>query len=137
MRLILLALFVLAIVGCESDPPQPPIVVYAPGASESELQILFAEFFSETNIPVSPIWGDSTTNTNRLISNANDPADIVCGVIISFRRREMRYMVWTRKSNDTTLLALGRAIKKNLRHCPRMTYRKHADRRRTGAALYC
>lgn len=72
-----------------------------------------------------------------VIGNAIDPADIVCGVILSFRRREMRYMVWTKKSNDTTLLALGRAIKKNLRHCPRMTYRKHADRRRTGAALYC
>jgi len=77
MRLLIATLFIVSMVGCTSDPPQPPVVVYASDGEGSELDDLFAAFFSETNIPVSPIWGDSTTNTDQLIGNANDLADVL------------------------------------------------------------
>ena len=77
MRFVLSSLFLLVMLGCEPDPPLPAIVVYAPGGEGSELEQTLEEFSSATNVPVVPVWGDSTTQTDQLISNANDITDIL------------------------------------------------------------
>lgn len=74
---ILTILAALVLAACESKAPNPPVVVYATGAAGSELDDLFAQFAVETQIPVSVIWGDSATNTDNLINNADDSADVL------------------------------------------------------------
>jgi iron(III) transport system substrate-binding protein len=76
VRFAPLALVLVAILGCSREP-QPPIVVYVPGEDESALETVFANFSSETNIPVVPIWGDSTANTEQLISKTGENADVL------------------------------------------------------------
>ena len=77
IRLILLTFCILAISACESEPPKPAIFVYASGGDGSELEQIFDDFTAATNIPVTPVWGDSTSNTDQLIGNANDPVDVL------------------------------------------------------------
>lgn len=77
MRVVVMTFVAVAMLGCESDAPQLPIVVYAPDGEASELEKQFAEFSSQTNIPISPIWGDSTTNTDNLIDNTNKTVDVL------------------------------------------------------------
>lgn len=67
-----------------------------------------------------------------------DPADIVCGIVAAVRERETRFDIWTRKAPEAEILALGTALKKNLRWCTKLSYRFHRDRRgRTHAAYEC
>ena len=75
MRPGLLVLLLAALLGCRGEPQLPPVVVYAP--EDSDLESLFADFTADTGIPVTPIWGDSAFNTDRLISKANDNADVL------------------------------------------------------------
>ena len=77
MRVVVMTFVAVAMLGCESETPRLPVVVYAPDGEASELEKQFAEFSSETNIPVSQIWGDSTANTDNLIDNTNKTADVL------------------------------------------------------------
>ena len=72
-----------------------------------------------------------------LIGNTIDPHHLICGAVVSVRERETRFMIWTRKGELSQIMNIGKALKKNLRHCARLSYRKHSDRRRTTKALYC
>ena len=76
MRFVPLAFVLVAILGCSREP-QPPIVVYVPGEEDSAFETVFADFSSETNIPVVPIWGVSTTNTEQLINKTGENADVL------------------------------------------------------------
>lgn len=76
MRFASLVLIFVAILGCSREP-QPPIVVYVPGEEEPALEAVFANFSSETNIPVVPIWGNSTVNTEQLINKTGENADVL------------------------------------------------------------
>ena len=59
MRAVFLAILVISIlVACESRMPGPPVVVYATGEAGSELDLLLANFSSETDVPVAVVWGD-------------------------------------------------------------------------------
>lgn len=77
MRVVVMTLIAVATLGCESEALRSPVVVYAPDGEAAELEKQFEEFSSETNIPVSPIWGDSTANTENLINNANKTVDVL------------------------------------------------------------
>ena len=72
-----------------------------------------------------------------LIGNTIDPHNLICGAVVSIRTRETRFVVWTRKGEPTEIMDLGNLLKRNFKHCSRMSYRKHTDRRRTSKALYC
>jgi iron(III) transport system substrate-binding protein len=74
---ILAALVALLLTGCESRVPSAPVVVLATGAAGSELDLLFADFSSKTDIPVSVVWGDSAANANRLLNNVDDSVDVI------------------------------------------------------------
>ncbi len=74
---IVAALATLLLVACESKVPSAPIVVLATGEAGSEIDLLLANFSSETDIPVSVVWGDSTENTNRLLNNVDDSVDVI------------------------------------------------------------
>jgi len=77
MRFFMIILFPLLVLGCEPEPPLPAIVVYASGGEGSELELTLKEFSSASNVPVVPVWGDSTALTDQLISNANDVTDVL------------------------------------------------------------
>ncbi len=72
-----------------------------------------------------------------LIGNTIDIHNLICGAVVSIRARETRFMIWTRKSDVSKILELGKSLKQNLKYCSRLSYRKHSDRRRTSKALYC
>ncbi len=72
-----------------------------------------------------------------LIGNTIDRHDLICGAVVSIRARETRFMIWTRKSEVSRIIELGKLLKRNLKHCTRLSYRKHSDRRRTNKAIYC
>jgi len=72
-----------------------------------------------------------------LSGNTIDPHNLICGAVVSIRTRETRFVVWTRKGEPTEIMDLGNLLKRNFKHCSRMSYRKHTDRRRTSKALYC
>ena len=72
-----------------------------------------------------------------LIGNTIDAHNLICGAVVSVRERETRFMIWTRKGEVSQIMDIGKALKKNLRYCTRLSYRKHSDRRRTTKALYC
>ena len=72
-----------------------------------------------------------------LIGNTIDAHNLICGAVVSVRERETRFMIWTRKGEPTEIKHLGNLLKRNFKHCSRMSYRKHTDRRRTSKALYC
>jgi len=72
-----------------------------------------------------------------LIGNTIDSHNLICGAVVSVRARETRFMIWTRKGDNSKIMELGQSLKKNLKHCTRLSYRKHSDRRRTSKALYC
>lgn len=70
-----LLLLVAALIGCRGEPEVPPVVIYAPDGSA--MKSLFADFTADTGIPVTPIWGDSTANTEHLINKSDDNADVL------------------------------------------------------------
>ena len=72
-----------------------------------------------------------------LIGNTIDADNLICGAVVSIRKQETRFMIWTRKGKLSQIMDIGKALKKNLKYCSRMSYRKHSDRRRTTKALYC
>ena len=72
-----------------------------------------------------------------LIGNTIDATNLICGAVVSIRSRETRFMIWTRKGDLSQIMNIGKALKKNLKYCTRLSYRKHSDRRRTTKALYC
>ena len=72
-----------------------------------------------------------------LIGNTIDIHNLICGAVVSIRARETRFMIWTRKGDISKIMELGKSLKRNLKHCTRLSYRKHSDRRRTNKALYC
>ena len=72
-----------------------------------------------------------------LIGNTIDPANLICGAVVSIRARETRFMIWTRKGERSRIMEIGKLLEKNLKYCNRLSYRKHSDRRRTTKALYC
>ena len=72
-----------------------------------------------------------------LIGNTIDTDNLICGAVVSIRIRETRFMIWTRKGELLQIMDIGNALKKNLKYCTRLSYRKHSDRRRTTKALYC
>lgn len=72
-----------------------------------------------------------------LIGNTIDIHNLICGAVVSIRARETRFMIWTRKSDVSNIMELGKSLKQNLKHCTRLSYRKHSDRRRTNKAIYC
>jgi len=78
MRAVFLAILAISIlVACESRMPGPPVLVYATGEAGSELDLLLANFSSETDVPVAVVWGDSAENTNRLLNNVDDSVDVI------------------------------------------------------------
>ena len=72
-----------------------------------------------------------------LIGNTIDDNNLICGGVVSIRTQETRFMIWTRKGGNSQIMDIGKALKKNLKYCTRLTYRQHSDRRRTTKALYC
>ena len=72
-----------------------------------------------------------------LIGNTIDADNLLCGAVVSIRARETRFMIWTRRGEVSQIMNIGKALKKNLKYCSRLSYRKHSDRRRTTKALYC
>ena len=72
-----------------------------------------------------------------LIGNTTDETDLICGSVVAIRARGTRFMIWTRKGNNTQIMNIGKSLKKNLQYCARLSYRKHSDRSRTTKALYC
>jgi len=77
MRIVVILVAAVLMTACESEPSGPPVVVYATAESGSDLDKLFAEFTAETGIRVSVIRGDSASNTDNLINNADKPADVL------------------------------------------------------------
>ena len=77
MRCLCMILIAVTLAGCESKSPVAPVLVYAAGEAGSELDSLLAEFTEETNIPVVVSWGDSSSNTDKLLNNVNDRTDVL------------------------------------------------------------
>lgn len=68
----------LAITACDSTPPPEAVVVYATATDETALVKWFAEFTDETGIPVTVMFGESSTNTEKVIGNRGvPPADVL------------------------------------------------------------
>jgi len=68
----------LAITACDSTPPPEAVVVYATAIDETALLKWFAEFTDETGIPVTVMFGESSTNTENVIGNRGvPPADVL------------------------------------------------------------
>lgn len=75
---LMVVLISLILVGCEAQSPPEPAVVYASGTDETILPNWFAEFTSETGIPVIVKYGQSGANTDFVIDHkGSPPADVL------------------------------------------------------------
>jgi iron(III) transport system substrate-binding protein len=64
----------LGLVACDKAPPSPPVVVYAP---VDQVPIL-ESWLDESGIPVNVVFGDSSANTETIISKQDSPrADVL------------------------------------------------------------
>ena len=72
-----------------------------------------------------------------LLGNTIPYEALICGAVLSIRARESRFVIWTRKGEEPQIMNIGREVKKHLKYCSQLTYRKHSDRRRTSRAFYC
>lgn len=76
--IVALAVFLL-LIACSNDsqPVEPPLVVYASEDDPVNLLPLFAAFTSKTGITIEPVWGASRANTDALIGKQGKPADVL------------------------------------------------------------
>lgn len=67
-----------ALMACNGEPHAAPVLVYAPVAAEAKLMEWLLEFTDETGIPVTAEFGESSSNTDKVIRNEiSPPADIL------------------------------------------------------------
>ncbi len=75
---VIAVIAMLAITACDSTPRPEAVIVYATAADETALVTWFAEFTDETGIPVTVVFGESSTNSAKVIGNRGvPPADVL------------------------------------------------------------
>jgi iron(III) transport system substrate-binding protein len=79
MRSIVAWSLAILLIACSDDSQrvEPPLVVYASEDDPVNLLPLFAEFTSDTGIPIEPVWGESSANTDALVAKQGKPADLL------------------------------------------------------------
>jgi iron(III) transport system substrate-binding protein len=85
MRLIIVWLVSVLLMACSDDGQhvEPPLVVYASEDDPVSLLPLFEEFTSDTGIPIEPVWGESSANTDALIAKQGKPADLLIAASVA------------------------------------------------------
>lgn len=79
MRLLLASAALLLLAACSdtAEPVGPSLIVYVADDEPVNLAPLFAEFTSDTGIPIAPVWGKSSANTDTVIAKQGAPADVL------------------------------------------------------------